>query len=132
MAIVAFPSILNKRLTDTGAQALAGVIDKANQDNQKATLVIAEGRFEKRMTQLEAKIDGVETRLEARIDGVETRLEARIDGVETRLEAKIDGVEAKIEAKTEKVRADIIMWMFIFWVGQVGTMIAIFFAFNRG
>ncbi|MEK7813678.1 MAG: hypothetical protein AAB296_07950 [Candidatus Desantisbacteria bacterium] len=121
MAIVAFPSILNKRLTDTGAQALAGVIDKANQDNQKATLVIAEGRFEKRMTQLEAKIDGVET-----------RLEARIDGVETRLEAKIDGVEAKIEAKTEKVRADIIMWMFIFWVGQVGTMIAIFFAFNRG
>ena len=99
MAIVAFPSILNKRLTDTGAQALAGVIDKANQDNQKATLVIAEGRFEKRMTQLEAKIDGV---------------------------------EAKIEAKTEKVRADIIMWMFIFWVGQVGTMIAIFFAFKRG
>ncbi len=47
MAIVAFSSILNKRLTDPGAQALAGIIDKANQDNQQATLVIAEERFKK-------------------------------------------------------------------------------------
>ncbi|MFH1860215.1 MAG: hypothetical protein ABH870_04275 [bacterium] len=124
MAIIAFPSILNERLTDAGAQALVDIFDKVEQDNKKTTLGIAEERFEKRMTQLEAKIDGVESRLEAKIDGVELRLEAKIETVKIEL-------ESRLEVKIERSQANIIKWMFIFWVGQVGTIVAIFFAFQK-
>jgi methionyl-tRNA formyltransferase len=123
MAIIAFPSILNERLTDAGAQALVDIFDKVEQDNQKTTLGIAEERFEKRMTQLDARID----RLEAKIDNVKVELESKISGVKTELEAKIDGVESRLELKIEKSRADIIKWMFIFWIGQVGTIIALLY-----
>jgi tetrahydromethanopterin S-methyltransferase subunit G len=134
MAIIAFPSILNERLTDAGAQALVDIFDKVEQDNQKTTLGIAEERLEKRMTQLdaridrlEAKIDNVKVELEAKLGGVKTELEAKISGVKTELEAKIDGVESRLELKIEKSRADIIKWMFIFWIGQVGTIIALLY-----
>ena len=36
-----------------------------------------------------------------------------------------------IDSKIEQTRADIIKWMFIFWVGQVGAITAIIFAFFK-
>jgi len=39
--------------------------------------------------------------------------------------------EDKFEKRLSEVRADIIKWMFIFWVGQVGTITAILFAFFK-
>jgi hypothetical protein len=33
--------------------------------------------------------------------------------------------KAELEIKMEKIRSDIIKWMFIFWVGQIGALIAI-------
>lgn len=87
MAVVAIPKILIDRLTEEGARALVEIIDKVEEQAQKATLEIAEERFEKRIAQIDARI--------------------------------------------EKVRADIIQWMFIFWIGQVGSITAILFAFFR-
>ena len=87
MGVVAIPKILVVRLTEEGARVLVEIIDKVEQQAQKATLEIAEERFEKRIAQLDSKI--------------------------------------------EKARADIIQWMFIFWVGQVGSIMAILFVFFR-
>ena len=39
--------------------------------------------------------------------------------------------EDKFEKRLSEVRADIIKWMFIFWVGQVGTITAILFVFFK-
>jgi len=33
--------------------------------------------------------------------------------------------KAELEIKMEKIRSDIIKWMFIFWAGQIGALIAI-------
>jgi hypothetical protein len=48
-----------------------------------------------------------------------------------RLDGKIDTVEAKLEKKIESVKAEIIKWMFLFWIGQLVSFIAIlkFFKF---
>ena len=55
------------------------------------------------------------------------KYERRLAEVKSDLEAKIAQVEIKI-AQTE---TRIIRWMFIFWVGQVGTITAILFAFFK-
>ena len=38
---------------------------------------------------------------------------------------------AQLDSKIENTKADIIKWMFIFWIGQVGTITAIIFAFFK-
>jgi len=38
---------------------------------------------------------------------------------------------AQLEVKIERVRADLIKWMFIFWAGQIGALIAILALFFK-
>ena len=40
-------------------------------------------------------------------------------------------VEEKFERRLAETKSEIIKWMFIFWVGQVGTITAILFAFFK-
>ena len=87
MSVIALPKILTERLTEEGAKALVDILDKVNDQSQKVILELAEERFEKRIAQLDSKI--------------------------------------------ENTKADIIKWMFIFWVGQVSTITAIIFAFFK-
>ena len=61
------------------------------------------------------------------IELAEQRFEKRLG----KLDTKIEKVKADLEVKIERVRADFIKWMFIFWVGQVGVLIGILFAFFK-
>ena len=87
MTVITLPKILRDRLTEEGADAFVQILDKVEDRAQKATLEIAEERFEKRIAQLETKIAQTESR--------------------------------------------IILWMFLFWVGQLGSMTALLFAFLK-
>ena len=57
-------------------------------------------------------------RVEDRIALVETRLEGRINRVEGRL-------ESLFEQRLAELRADLLKWMFLFWLGTIGTVIAL-------
>ncbi len=56
MTVIAIPRILQDKLTPEGAEALVQILDKVEDRSQKATLEIAEERFEKRLTQVEANL----------------------------------------------------------------------------
>lgn len=103
MSVITFPKILTERLTDEGAKALADIFNTVESSAQRTTLEIAEERFERRLAQLDAKIDTVAAKLDAKIDTVEARLDAKIDKV------------------AAQIKAELIKWMFIFWVGQAIT-----------
>ena len=46
------------------------------------------------------------------------RVEVRMAALETRLESRMD-------AKLEALKAELLRWMFLFWVGTMGTVVAI-------
>ncbi len=98
MTVISIPKILRDKLTDEGADAFVQILDKVEDRTQKAILEIAEERFEKRISQLDGKIETT---------------------------------RAQLETKIAQAEARIIRWMFIFWVGQVGTITAILFAFFK-
>ena len=53
---------------------------------------------------------------------------------ERRLSEEISGVRVEIgrlDNKIEATRADLIKWMFIFWIGQVGVILGMLFAFFK-
>ncbi len=45
-------------------------------------------------------------------------------------EEKSEGI-AELEAAITKFKVDLIRWMFIFWVGQIGVITGILFAFFK-
>ena len=92
-----------------------------------------DAKLEQRIAQseawLDAKIARVEAELTARINRVEAELSAKIDRVEAQLNAKIDRVEAHLSAKIDRglaeLRAEMLKWMFLFWLGTVGPILAL-------
>ncbi len=98
-------------------------------------LEILEERFARRLAETEKQLDhritGEVARLDHRITEEIAKLEQRITGVEAKLEQRITEEAAKLETRMAGMRADLIRWMFLFWVGQIGTLIALFYAFLR-
>jgi hypothetical protein len=42
-----------------------------------------------------------------------------------RLEARMDALESRVDAKLEALKSELLRWMFLFWVGTMGTVLAI-------
>ncbi len=146
MAIVTVPKVLREKLGEEGAEALVALLNKAAHHERNNLLGILEERFERRVTEegnrmdrritevearLEQRITEVEAKLKQQIVEVEARLEQRITEVEVRLDKRIAEVEARLGERMAGMRADLIRWMFLFWVGQIGMLVAILWAFLR-
>ncbi len=56
-----------------------------------------------------------------------------VEYIEAKVEKKLEGKQDILATKVDlaNVKADIIKWMFIFWVGQIGAIIAILQIFFR-
>jgi len=42
-----------------------------------------------------------------------------------RVEARLAQFEARVDAKLEGLKSELLRWMFLFWVGTMGTVLAI-------
>ncbi|GER93626.1 hypothetical protein A45J_1374 [hot springs metagenome] len=157
MPVITIPKALRDKLGDEAAESFAVLLKEVEHEGRKDALVLAEERFERRLSEeaaslrvkisevkaeLETKISEVKTDLEAKISEVEERFERRlseevaslrvkISEVKAELETKISEVKAELEAKISEVKVDIIKWMFIFWAGQIVVLIAILQIFFR-
>jgi ABC-type phosphate transport system auxiliary subunit len=105
---------LRKTLGDEATNDLVTWVDQATARELGHIRELAElhyGRFD--------------ARLEQRLAELRAELDARVGSVRAELEARIDRVDLRIET----VRAELIKWMFLFWVGTVvplaGLMVAL-------
>jgi hypothetical protein len=55
----------------------------------------------------------------------------RIESVRSELSGRIESVRSELSGRIESVRSELIKWMFVFWVGQIGAIVGILFAFFR-
>lgn len=109
MTILTPPKVLREKLGEDGVDALVDLVNKAGEKNKEDVLVFVEEKFERRLTE------------------TKTDLEVKIAEVKTDLEIKIAGVNVKIA----ETKADLIRWMFIFWIGQICVILGFLFAFFR-
>lgn len=108
------PRALQGQLGDDATEAFVYVLNAHQQDMTEDLL----RRFDARTTELVQ-------RFEARFDQFEqrfVRLEVRMDRM---LEKQGDGF-GQIRADMAAQRADLMKWMFIFWVGQAFVVLAYF------
>jgi hypothetical protein len=64
-------------------------------------------------------------RLDTRISEQSLRLEILIGAVESRLQSRMEAIDTRVDAKLEALKSDLLKWMFLFWVGTMGTVLAI-------
>jgi predicted RecB family endonuclease len=137
--VITVPKALRERLGEEGVEALVEPINAAYAHARDDTLTLAAEKFERRLAEVgarfETRLTEVEAKFERRLTEEVARLEALISQEVTRLEAKISQevarLEAKIETKISEVKADLIRWMFLFWVGQLGAILGILLMFFR-
>ncbi len=51
--------------------------------------------------------------------------------VEEKFEKRLAVEMSKVNERVSETKAEMIRWMFIFWVGQIGVMIGLLFAFFK-
>jgi len=74
-----------------------------------------------------------EKEAKALVEYIEAKVEKKFEEKKDILASKEDLANLKTElmVQIEKTRSDIIKWMFIFWAGQIGALIAILEIFFR-
>ncbi|MFZ3121926.1 MAG: hypothetical protein WA104_00955 [Thermodesulfovibrionales bacterium] len=74
-------------------------------------------------------VEYIETKVEKKFEEKKDLLATKQDIMNLEIATKQE--IANLEIKMEKIRSDIIKWMFIFWAGQIGALIAILQIFFR-
>jgi hypothetical protein len=153
MPILTVPKVLREKLGDDGTDALVELLNQATGHAKADVLGFVEEKFERRLTEEVAKfnerltteIGKVNERLTVEIGKVNERLTVEIGKVNERLTieiakmndrlsselAKLNAEFPRLRQELAEVKADLIRWMFIFWVGQLGAILGILFAFFR-
>ncbi|MBI3585090.1 MAG: hypothetical protein HY096_14230 [Nitrospinae bacterium] len=108
MPVVAVSKVLRERLTDEGVDEFIEILSEVEEEARKDSLVIAEERFERRLAEEVAKI---------RVEIASLRTELKSETASLRTELKSETASLKTEMALFK--AEIIKWMFLFWVGQL-------------
>jgi DNA anti-recombination protein RmuC len=92
-------------------------------------LVEVRAELEQRIAALQARLDQRIVEIRAELHKETARLEARIEhglaGQATRMEHAFAAHTAHFDAKLDRLRAELIKWMFLFWIGSVGLALLI-------
>ena len=146
MAVIAIPKPLRDRLGDEGTDALVQIVREIDSGARIDTLGVVEERFERRLSEenaksnnciseevarLDKRITEESVKLDKRISEEVAKLDKRISDEVARLDRRITEESARLHIEIAKSRTEIIKWMFIFWCGQIGVIIALFKLFSK-
>jgi hypothetical protein len=129
--IIAVPKVLREKLGEDVVEALVELINQAGGQAKTDVLTFVEEKFERRLSEEGAKLDHRITEEAARLDRRITEEVTKLDHRITEEVAKLDHRIAQLDVKISESRADLIRWMFIFWVGQIGALLGILLVFFR-
>ena len=120
---------------DAAVDALVRLINQAQEEQKRDIIEIVEEKFERRLSE---EISKLEVRLSDKIADLDVKLSQRLADSNAQLSQKIADSNAQLsekiatsDTKTSSIKAELIKWMFIFWVGQVAVILGILFAFFR-
>ena len=100
--LIAIPKALREKLGEEGANSLVDLLNFQSQNSGNSITTFVEEKFERRLSEELSK--------------------TRIEFFEEM---------AKLRGEMHKNQAATIRWMFVFWVGQIGALLGVLFAFFR-
>jgi bifunctional DNA-binding transcriptional regulator/antitoxin component of YhaV-PrlF toxin-antitoxin module len=120
MAVITVPRPLREKLGEEGTDALVALINEAGENNKQSVIEVVEERFERRLAEEMSKV-----REEM------SKLRIELSGETSKLRVELFGETSKLRTEMRDLRANLVQWMFLFWIGQIGVLTGILFAFFR-
>ncbi len=117
MAVITVARPLREKLGDDAADSLVTLLNQSSGSTRIDVIVLVEEKFERRLAEEIAKL---------RVQVTDEIAKLRVE-----LHNAIVVGDAALRVEMARMRADVIRWMFIFWLGQLATMIGIALAFFR-
>jgi phage shock protein A len=96
------------------------LLSLVEESSSQQALALAEERFARRLAETEMRF---ERRLAEELGAVNERL--------TALDKRLTEEVAKVRTELAHVRADILKWMFLFWIGQAAVMATLLYYFRH-
>ncbi len=100
--IIAIPEALREKLGPEGTRALAELLNEASVQTRGDVIEIAASRFERRLAE-------------------------ELGALRAEMGSEIGALRAEMGAFEGRITR----WMFVFWIGQIGALLGILFAFFR-
>jgi phage shock protein A len=138
MPVVSISPVLRDRLSDQGAEELVRLLSLVEESSSQQALTLAEERFARRLAETEMRFErrlaeelgALEGRLNQRFADMENRIVA-VDQRVTALDKRLTEEVARVRTELADVRADILKWMFLFWIGQTTVMATLLYYFRH-
>ena len=135
MPVIQVGKTLREKLGEEGVQELIDLINSSQQQQKEDILTFVEEKFERRLSEEISKlrVDMVEINQQLRGEMVDVNQKLRDEMLNLNQQLRGEMVEqmAKLRTEISQTRAELIKWMFIFWVGQVGMILGILLAFFK-
>ena len=117
MGVIVVPRILQEKLGEEGSDAFVKVIKEIDNEVRREALVVAEEHFEVRLIEEMGK-------LRQEFSGFKEEMRTELSEFKDSMGREI----SSLKVENAKTKADMIKWMFIFWIGQIGVLSGIMFA----
>ena len=124
MPVITVEKPLRDKLGDEAVDSLVRLINQSRTDQKKEILEFVEEKFERRLSE---EISDLKVTFMEKISETKEELKALVS--ETRVE--LTRLVSDSRSENAKAKADLIKWMFIFWVGQVSVILGILFTFFK-
>ena len=114
-SLKAYEILKTAALPEPQARAILNAIGSVLEDNNL-----------RRAKALAAKEDLA--KFEVKSAAMETSLKQEMIRIEAALRVDMARLESRLETKISDVKTELLRWMFVFWIGQVATTVAIVFS----
>ncbi len=136
---------LSKKFYDTLGEDIANeLVDWFNQvdatyrselrDLNELNFARFDAKLEQRIAEVKADIAVLHGKVESRVDALSSKIDTQINALSDKIGAQVEALSGKIDAQAESLRgyvdsridslrAELIKWMFLFWLGTVATML---------
>jgi ABC-type phosphate transport system auxiliary subunit len=81
--------------------------------------------FEAHFGRFNALLEQRVAQLDAKLEQRTAQLDAKLDQRTAQIEAKFEQHTALIDAKLERMKTELLRWTFLFWIGTLGTVVAL-------
>lgn len=111
------PEAVREKLGDSGSDGLLTMFAEAHRLSTES--------FERRVSQLEVRLDQRFTAIDDRFTALEQRMDRRFADIDHKFEVFGERFERRLAEETGRLRFDLIKWSFLFWIGQLAALTAI-------
>ena len=122
VSIISIPRSLRDKLGDEASESLVEMLNQYSQENRESIIGSATQRYE---IHLANEMSHLKTELKADIFDLREEM-MRIDhSIRSDLGSEI----SELRDEMHRNNTNVIKWMFVFWIGQIGALIGVLFAF---